>query len=251
MKISASIVIYNENIEILKRVVNNFLEINYEKELVIIDNSPKNNFESLFNEFSEITHIFNNGKNIGFGAGHNLAFFKLKDVSDIHLVINPDIYFDSMEVEGFMEWFAQEKDCSLAIPNILNHDGSTQQVVRNIPTPLSLVNRKLHISSDVLHMEHNSITEVPFAHGCFLAFKTEVYKKLHGFDERFLLYMEDVDIFLRAKEFGLTVMNTNFNVYHEHRKGSSRSLKLFYLHTVSAVKFFLKHKRLIDFKVHT
>jgi len=239
MKISASIVVYNEDKEILQRVISSFLGITFDKELIVVDNSPKRKLDSFCENFHNIRYIFNNGKNIGFGAGHNLAFKKLQIKSDIHLIINPDIYFDSQEMTNFLQWFIKEKDFALAIPNILNLNGSIQQVVRNIPTPFTLIKRRLGILKDEIIIKKNSINEIPFAHGCFLACKTEVYEKLHGFDERLFMYMEDVDIWIRAKKYGKTVINTNFLVYHEYRKGSSKSFKLLFFHIVSAFKFFL------------
>ncbi len=242
MKISASIVVYNENEETLQKVISSFLGITFDKELIVVDNSPENQLEFFFKNFKNIRYIFNNGRNIGFGAGHNLAFKKLQIKSDIHLIINPDIYFDSQEMNSFLQWFLEEKNSSLAIPNILNLNGSIQQVVRNIPTPFTLIKRRLGISKDEIIIKKNAINEIPFAHGCFLACKTEVYKKLYGFDEQFFMYMEDVDIFIRAKKFGKTVMNSHYSVYHAYRKGSAKDLKLFYFHLISAIKFFWKHK---------
>ena len=241
IKISASIVIYNEQKEVLKRAINSFFNLDFEKELLIVDNYPDSVLELFCKNFKNIKYILSK-ENIGFGSGHNLAFKNKTIDSDIHIIINPDTYFKKEQLEGFIEWFYEEKDVSLAVPSILNPDGSLQSVVRNIPTPLSLVKRKLSIDLDEIAVEKNTIKEIPFAHGCFMVFETEVLKNIKGFDERFFMYMEDVDIFIRAKQYGLTVMNSNFSVYHEYRKGSSKNLKLLWWHIISAVKFFIKYK---------
>ena len=86
----------------------------------------------------------------------------------------------------------------------------------------------------------DSINEIPFAHGCFFAFQTDVFEKIKGFDERFFMYMEDIDIFIRAKEYGKTVVIPNYKIFHEYRKGSSKSIKLLKWHLESAFKFFTK-----------
>ena len=240
IKLTASIVIYNEDPKILKHAIDSFLKLNFEKELIIIDNSPSNTLESMFNTYNKVvTYIFS-GKNIGFGSGHNLAFSKFSIISDIHIIINPDIYFDGTEMNAFLTWFKQEPKISLAIPLVLNPDGSTQNIVRNIPTPLSMIKRRLHLNSDEIKIKKNTIKKIPFAHGCFLVFKSSIFKNLKGFDERFFMYMEDVDIFLRAKKYGDTVINTNYIIYHEYRKGSSKNFKLLWWHIISAVKFFRK-----------
>lgn len=241
MKISASIVIYKENKETLKKIMDSFLSIIYtKKELIIIDNSPTEELKTFCQSFENVKYIFS-GKNLGFGRGHNLAFKNLKDKSDIHMIINPDVYFNSDEISSFLNWFYEQKEISLATTKVCYPDGENQNIVRNVPTIIDLIKRKLKIDSGELHIQDNSIKEVPFAHGCFFIFKTEVFEKLGGFDERFFMYMEDLDIFIRAKKYGKTVINTNYKIYHEFRKGSSKSFKLLKYHIISAYKFFKKY----------
>lgn len=242
MKISASIVIYKENKETLKKVIDSFLALELEKELIIVDNSPDDELKSFCQSFESISYIFS-GENLGFGRGHNLAFKNLKEKSDIHMIINPDVYFDFDEINSFLNWFYNQKDVSLATTKVCYPDGKNQNIIRNIPTSFfDLVKRKLKLNSGELDIKEKIIKEVPFAHGCFFVFKTEVFQNLSGFDERFFMYMEDIDIFIRAKKYGKTVINTNYKIYHEFRKGSSKSFKLLKYHIISAYKFFRKYK---------
>ena len=243
MKITASIVIYNENKETLKKVIDSFFSLNFEKELIIIDNSPKDDLKLFCENFDNLRYIFT-GENLGFGKGHNLAFETLKEKSDIHMIINPDVYFDSKEISDFLNWFYKEKDISLATPKVCFPDGSTQNIARNIPTPIALLKRKLKLNSGELDIKDNNIYNIPFAHGCFLVFKTEVFEKIQGFDERYFMYMEDIDIFIKAKKYGQTVINTKYKIYHEYRKGSSKSFRLLRWHLNSAIKFFYKYKKI-------
>lgn len=242
MKISASIVIYKENKETLKKVIDSFLSIkDIKKEFIIVDNSPDNELKTFCENFAGVRYIFSR-ENLGFGKGHNLAFKNLKEKSDIHMIINPDVYFYSDEISSFLNWFYEQKEISLSTTKVCYPDGENQNIIRNIPTVIDLIKRKLKIDSGELYIEDNCIKEVPFAHGCFFIFKTEVFEKLGGFDERFFMYMEDLDIFIRAKKYGKTVINTNYKIYHEYRKGSSKSLKLLFWHISSAIKFFFKYK---------
>jgi len=240
IKISGSIVIYNENKETLKRIIENFLSLEYTKELIVIDNSLENTLEAFCNEYKDIRYLHSK-VNLGFGAGHNLAFKNLSKSSDIHLIVNPDVYFNVDNINKFLKWFYTSKDISLAIPMVLNPDGSIQSIVRKIPTPWNLISRRIGLSSGEINIEKNEINDIPFAHGCFMTFKTAIFAELDGFDERFFMYMEDIDIFIRAKQFGRTVINSNYEIYHEYRKGSSKSIRLLVWHIVSAVKFFLKY----------
>jgi len=242
IKISASIVTYNENTDILKRVINNFLSIDLEKELVIVDNSPTDYLRRPCEEYDIVTYIFN-GKNLGFGKGHNVAFKNLSNVSEFHLIINADTYFNGLDIKNLIEWMYINKDVSLSVPKVYFPDGTLQHTIRDVPTPMSLIKRRLNIKQNELNsIEPAEISEIPVAHGCFFIFNTEVFKKLGGFDERFFMYMEDIDITIRAKRFGKTVINPNYKIFHEYRRGSSKNFKLFLWHISSAISFFWKYK---------
>jgi len=250
IKVSGSIVIYHENKDTLQRVIKNFLAMQYEKELVIIDNSTNDTLRIFCESFKSVKYIFV-GKNIGFGSAHNLGFSELSCKSDIHLVLNPDIYFESKEIEKFIKWLYEEKDISLAVPRVYFPDAKVQNTIRNIPTVATLLKRRLNIKGifdefikkdEFDGVKFDGVCKIPFAHGCFFAMPSAVYEKLGGFDERYFMYMEDIDICIRAKSYGKTVIHGDFSIFHEYRKGSSKSLKLLWWHIVSAFKFFLKNK---------
>jgi len=244
MKISGSIVIYNEDEETLKKAIASFLALDFEKELIIVDNSPSNMIQNFCESFKDLRYIFNQ-KNVGFGTAHNLAFNNLKNKSDIHIIINPDVYFDS-SINELIRWTYNNKDISICVPKVYYPNGEYQSTIRELPSVLKLFKRKLNIKSDEFTEDRLiESKEIPFAHGCFFIFQTNFFKKLDGFDESFFMYMEDVDIFIRAKKFGKTVINPKYKIYHEYRKESSRSIKLLLLHINSALKFFLKYPKLI------
>ena len=85
--ITASIVLFKENLETIKKTIDSFLKTPLEKKLYLIDNSPVNNLESHFKHF-EIEYIYV-GNNIGFRKAHNLGLNKIN--SDFHLILNPDV----------------------------------------------------------------------------------------------------------------------------------------------------------------
>ena len=88
-EITATIVLYHEDIMILQKTVDSFLKIPLKKKLFLVDNSATRSLSSFFIH-EEIEYIFS-GKNIGFGKGHNFVLEKLN--SKYHLLLNPDIVF--------------------------------------------------------------------------------------------------------------------------------------------------------------
>ena len=64
---------------------------------------------------------------------------------------------------------------------------------------------------------------------------------MNGFDNRFFMYMEDVDICRRIDQLGKKkLFYPKVEIIHTHRKDSSKSIKLFIIHISSIIKYFMK-----------
>ena len=101
----------------------------------------------------------------------------------------------SLRISSFLSWFYGQNDISLATTKVCYPDGENQNIIRNVPSIFDLIKRKLKIANGELYIEDNCIKEVPFAHGCFFIFKTEVFEKLGGFDERFFMYVISIVLY--------------------------------------------------------
>ena len=90
IKISSSIVLYQNEIVELNKAIECILATNVEIKLYLIDNSPTDILKSLNSDSRiEYTHF---PENPGFGAGHNVAIQKAIEMnSEYHFVINQDI----------------------------------------------------------------------------------------------------------------------------------------------------------------
>ena len=241
--ITASIVLFNENLEVLKKTVNSFLNTPLKKKLYLIDNSTSNKLEAFFKS-QEIEYLFV-GKNIGFGAAHNLVLNKIS--SNFHLILNPDIVFSSGVISSLIAALHENPNVAFVTPKVLYPNIKLQYICRKHPTLVHLLNRKLKISKNqFLNREYRDRDlQKPFypdfIHGCFMLFKTTDLKKLKGFDERFFLYMEDADICRRIDEIGKKKLYyPKVEIIHHHQQGSSKNLNLFFRHASSAIKYFLK-----------
>ncbi|MDX6745242.1 glycosyltransferase [Polaribacter sp. PL03] len=242
-KITATIVLYNENVSVLRKTIQSFLEIPFSKKLFLIDNSLTNRLEEEFNH-PEIVYVFV-GKNIGFGSAHNFVLPELH--SQFHLVLNPDVIFSSDVIPSLIKVLNKEPEVSFITPKVLYPNKDVQYVCRKHPTFFNLIKRKLNFSSrKIKNNEYqNQDLEKPFhpefIHGCFMFFKTADFKQLQGFDERYFLYMEDADLCRKIDGIGKKKLYyPKVNILHQHQKGSSKSIKLFLYHLSSAFKYFFK-----------
>lgn len=228
---------YKENSSILKATINSFLSIDHKKRLFLIDNSPSTELEYLGDQ-KEVEYI-HTGKNLGFGNGHNFILDQIN--SDFHLVLNPDISFEAEVISVLINQLHKEKNTAFITPKIIYPNGDLQIVCRKHPTFFKLIKRKFRNKNEYPDQDFSKFFYPEFIHGCFMLFKTNILKELNGFDDRFFLYMEDADICKRIEKKGMNILYLPVvQVTHHFRKGSSKNLKLFLVHTSSAIKYFLK-----------
>jgi GT2 family glycosyltransferase len=246
LQISATIVLYEEQEEVLLQAVHSFLGTSLTKHLFLVDNSPLPLSNQFLLNHPEITYIFNN-KNVGFGKANNLVIDNIKHISDYHLVLNPDTKFDPEILEELVNELKQNEEVALIAPAIKFPDGRHQYSVRIYPAFFDLVVRKLNTFPKRIHKgEYRNIDlSKPFypdaIHGSFLLFKTNDFVNIQGFDDRYFMYFEDIDICRKIDVLGKKKLYyPKVKVTHILRKESAKKMKLFFYHFSSAVKYFLK-----------
>lgn len=62
----------------------------------------------------------------------------------------------------------------------------------------------------------------------------------NGFDERYFMYMEDVDLVRRLGRLGKTLYAPQVHIVHEYAKGSYGNKKLLVFHLKSGLRYFNK-----------
>ncbi len=245
IKITATIVLYNEEVNELSKTIDSFLNIPISKKLFLVDNSPTDKLRALVNH-PDVEYVFN-GKNIGFGAGHNIVIDKIKNFSKYHLILNPDVSFKPSVISSLIKAIEKEEELAMIAPKVIFPNGEHQYSCRKYPTVLEMISRKMGIFKKYVQgreYRNGDLTKPfypNFIHGCFQLFKTEYFVKIHGFDERYFLYMEDVDICKKIDTIGKKKMYyPNEEVVHVLKKGSSKSIQLFIHHFLSSSKYFFK-----------
>jgi GT2 family glycosyltransferase len=193
------------------------------------------------------------GKNLGFGRGHNLALKQLDGVdAPYHLILNPDIVFDLDTLSRLADVMDSRPDVGLVMPRVLYPDGSNQYLCKLLPAPIDLVlrrflpgpwkllARKRIASYELRSLDYDAPAYVPSLSGCFMFARRSVLKAVGGFDERFFLYMEDVDLCRRMLAVSRLLYWPGVTVEHVHQMGSYRNRKLLFMHIRSAIQYFNK-----------
>lgn len=250
-KITGSIVIYKNDLKLLQNAVDSFLKNTPDSTLYLIDNSPTDRYATAF-VHPRIRYIFTN-KNIGFGAGHNLA---LKEIlaeghSLYHVVLNPDVYFDNEVFPKLFSYLEKHPEVGLVMPKVLYPDGRLQPLCKLLPTPLTLFTRRflqffpalsnrMNHSYEMHFSGYDKIMEVPFLSGCFMFLRTEALRNVGLFDERIFLYTEDTDLTRRIHQKYRTIFFPEAIIYHYNDRGSYKNAAKLIHHIGSAIRYFNK-----------
>lgn len=243
--LSIAIVMYNDE-ENVKDAVCSILEHTAKttsKKIYIIDNGEQeNHLKKFFEAEPEVSYIKAH-HNLGFGAGHNLIIGELD--SRFHAIVNPDIILKEDTFSTLLE-FMKDETIGMAVPRILNEDGSMQFAYRKELTVLDMLLRRTpffpkrqqeHVLAD---MNYKQPFQVPFAHGCFFLIRTELFVHLGGFDTRYFMYMEDADLCKRVNQCSKLMYCPNAKIIHKWEQGSKKQKKLKKIHVQSMIQYFHK-----------
>ena len=233
MLVTASIVVYKTNVfeleKVLKSTISSIVNIIY-----LVDNSPLNESLDSFRNFSPKICYISNPINTGFGAGHNLAIQRALEInSDYHIVINPDIYFECGVIEKLTLFMNSYEDVGLVMPKVLYPNGELQYLCKLLPTPFDLLGRRFlpckkyiryrNERYELRFLGYDKEMEVPSLSGCFMFIRVSVLKQIGGFDERFFMYAEDLDLCRRIGQVSKTMYYPGVCVFHGYAKGSYKN----------------------------
>jgi GT2 family glycosyltransferase len=250
LEISCSIVIFHNPVEELRIAIESFLNCSKNIKLYLVDNSTEDKLRYQFLS-PQIEYIFN-GKNLGYGAGHNIAIKKAQGRSQYHIVLNPDIEFNPSVLNGLYDFMQQNKNVGLVMPKVLYKNGLTQYLCKRLPSPADLFLRrfipgkvkvlfkKILAEYELRHKDYNSIMEVPNLSGCFMFIRTGVFSNVGMFDEQYFMYLEDTDLSRRINKYYRTVYYPMESITHGYSKASYKSFKLMKHHLTSSIRYFNK-----------
>ena len=248
--LSISIVLCNSSRVSLNKLLNSIARCRLTYKVYLVDNSSTPVLKSQA-EINGYNYIFNN-RNLGYGKGHNLALKSSIADSKYHLVINPDVFFFENTLEELFSFMEKNPDVGLVLPKVYDADSRIQYLAKRLPDPFDLILRRLNIRViarlfrhrlhryEMREKDYDIMFRAAFLSGCFMFLRTESIQKVGLFDERYFMYMEDVDLSRRIGRQYKNVYLPTVSIFHEHTRGSYKNLKLLRIHAISAIRYFNK-----------
>lgn len=205
-------------------------------EVILTINIPESLPEYLKN-YSFPIIILNNAYPRGFGENHNRAFQHAN--GEFFCVLNPDI---RLSENPFPSLIANLQDTSIGViaPLVLDSNGAIEDSARHFPTPFSIGLKALGMAPKHEYTFENQLFYPDWTGGMFLLFRRDIYAQIKGFNQKFFLYYEDVDLCARIWNTHLKVaLNPNVSIIHLARRTSHGNLRYLLMHLKSMLRFFV------------
>jgi len=228
-----SIIILNyHNKNLAKELLKNLAELNLplDYEIIVVDNASYDGVEEVVKKFNKVKFI-QSKINGGFAYGNNLG---IKQAQGKYIMImNPDLAILSEAIEQMYKYMELNSDVGLAGPRLVNADKSIQYSCTEFPDWKLPLYRRTALSNTTagekwLHkylmkdLDHSKNTFVPALFGACLIFRKSVLAEVGYLDERYFMYMEDLDWSRRFWEKGYKVAYIGTaEIIHLHRRQSA------------------------------
>ena len=176
----------------------------------------------------------------GFGANHNAAFRYCQ--TTYFCVLNPDIRLHTNPFPALLA-VLKKTNAGAVAPISVNAQGVIEDSVRHFPRPHSLAAKAFRLADGRYRSKPGAESfAADWVSGMFMLFRSTDFKAVHGFDEKYFLYYEDVDICARLwKAHRRVFACPQVTVVHNAQRASRRDLRHLRWHLLSMARYFHKH----------
>ena len=251
-----SVVLYHNSAKEINTIIESCQGSHLNLKLVFVDNAAEQQSYPFENAPAWVKYLPLQD-NIGFGAAHNKVILG-EDKAKNYLILNPDVEFKVEVLGKIAQHLEKHSKISLLMPKVIWPSGEDQGLRKLLPSPSDLILRRFipsflkqffktkEAQYQLQKLDAKRPMQVPVLSGCFMFCPHQILREVGGFDPRFFLYLEDVDLSRRLYQKGINLYWPEVEVIHHYQKSSYRSLKPLLLHLKSAYKYFQKHGWFFD-----
>ncbi len=218
MKLKVVIVNYN-SLNTIRQAIEPLYELYQQQYLtvIVVDNHGSDGVaEMLKSDFSWVT-LKKMSHNLGFGHACNIGFSGSE--TEFTLFLNPDAIILPDAITYLVNFLEKNSQIALTAPAIF--EGETLQQAGLMPIPLwNQFYNKIPIPEERLIIPHKKEFQTTWLCGAILLIRSDIFKTIDGFDEKFFLYFEETDLCKRISDLGFEIW-ANGMVTAEHIGGGS------------------------------
>jgi GT2 family glycosyltransferase len=220
--------------------------------VVVVDNASSDESLHGIDDIDSRLVLRRNETNLGYGAAANVG--ATASSAEYILFLNPDAVLPENSIDQLVSWMDRSEHSAVGIcgPQLLDERGEVSKSCARFPTARDFLAKSFGLdkllpglfpSWYMFEWDHASTREVDHLQGACVLIRTQLFSALGGFDERFFLYFEDVDLSLRARRLGsCSVYLTHVRVLHKGGGSSEHVRAQSVYHGIqSRIRYSFKH----------
>jgi len=217
-------------------------------EIINVDNRSSDDSTEVVKRYFPDAKVIRNDRNLGFGEACNRA--SENATGDYLLFLNPDLEIDKNSIENLLNVCRKQERVGTAVGRMRFPDGSFQATCRRLPRLNNMIfsrgsvfSRMVGANGQYTLPDYDTVTAVPAAAGTMMMIHRKLFKDIGGFDSRFFMFMEDVDLCLRVGVLGYhNYFVPEAGAVHLWGKGSRvGKFRRNLYHHVNVWRYFVKH----------
>lgn len=177
--------------------------------IIVVDNGSSDGSQRKL-ALSDKVSVIENGDNLGFARGCNIGSKHGK--SKYILFFNPDARMIDSSLNNIIEFMNTDEAKNIGIcgARLVGDDGETQRSCANFTNASTYIGGAFGLN-DIFPkiftplfstFDYNVSRVVDQPIGAYFLIRREIFERIDGFDERFFVYFEEVDLALRVKQAG-------------------------------------------------
>jgi len=247
------IVNWNAGAHLVRAVASAFADpFGGEREVIVVDNASSDDSLALLAASPRRATVLHMGENAGFARACNAGVRATR--GRYALLLNPDAELQPGALAALVALADQQPDTAILGGSTLLPDGTVDPASRrNVPTPAIAFARLFRVPGlarrlgvapyNVILADDQPAAPVEAVSGSFMLVRRAAFDALGGFDERFFLYAEDLDLCLRARAGGWTVRSTAHAtaLHHKHVSAAQAPYRALWHFYRTMILFHRKH----------
>lgn len=190
--------------------------------------------------------LITNKENVGFAKGNNIGAKNAK--GEYLLFLNSDTQVLDDGIKEMASFLGKNKEAGIIGGLLVDSEGKP---ARSYGKFYNLFNVFLMLffgeRGELLRFPHKEIAPVDWVSGGFMMVRPSLFKKLDGFDEDFFMYIEDVELCLRAKKMGFSVyFFPEAKAVHKGQGSSNRAFAIMHIYK-GLILLYKKHASNLEY----
>ncbi|WP_411768305.1 glycosyltransferase family 2 protein [Winogradskyella sp. A3E31] len=201
-----SVIILNYNVRYFLELCLQSVEVaiaDLDAEIIVVDNNSIDDSCAMVKSNFPKVRLIKNKENYGFAKGNNIG---VKDAKGEYVcVLNPDTVVAEDTFTTILEFADSKTNLGIVGCQLIDGRGKyLPESKRNVPTPKVAFEKLIGNDKNYYanHLERESIGEVDILVGAFMMLKRSIFNEVGGFDERYFMYGEDIDLSYSIKKAG-------------------------------------------------